>query len=364
MEGVALSVFHEIYRGRRVLVTGHTGFKGSWLSLWLTELGAEVTGVSLDPRTDPNHWDLLRLPASDRRHDIGDAAGVLSIVQDARPEIVFHLAAQPLVRRSYRQPIETWSVNVMGTAHVLEACRLSDTVKAIVVATTDKVYANQEWPWGYRENDILGGRDPYSASKAACEILVESYRRAFFSDDRKPALASTRAGNVIGGGDWAEDRLIPDVITSLTQRKQLVIRSPRATRPWQHVLDCLSGYLVLGGRLLHGAREGAQSWNFGPGIESNRTVTEILQLFQASWPALQWEQALESGPHETNLLFLDCSKARTQLGWRPVWNVETAVQLTATWYRRFQEMRTALSLEHLRQYIDDARSAGLPWTLS
>jgi CDP-glucose 4,6-dehydratase len=364
MEGVGITLFADIYRGRRVLITGHTGFKGSWLALWLKELGAQVTGISLDPDRQVNHWELLALNVADHRHDIRDAAKISALVQATRPEVVFHLAAQSLVRRSYREPVDNWSTNLMGTAHILEACRLVESVKAIVAVTTDKVYANQEWPWGYRENDPLGGHDPYSASKAACEILIGSYRSAFFSEIHTALLASARAGNVIGGGDWAEDRLIPDLVRSISRREPLVIRSPNATRPWQHVLECLSGYLMLGQKLLESRREYAGAWNFGPGPEDNRTVSEVLEMLRGSWRELVWEQTREPVPHEASLLYLDPTKARTKLGWRPVWHIEQALQITASWYRQFHEKRAVLSHDHLAQYIDDARSAGMPWTKS
>jgi CDP-glucose 4,6-dehydratase len=361
MEGLGVMLFADIYRGRRVLITGHTGFKGSWLALWLKELGADVSGIALDPDTQANHWHLLKLDAADHRQDIRDASKVQALVEAARPEVVFHLAAQPLVRRSYREPIENWSTNVMGTAHVLEACRQAGSVKAIVAVTTDKVYANQEWPWGYRENDRLGGHDPYSASKAACEILIESYQKAFFNHDKELLLASARGGNVIGGGDWSEDRLIPDLVRAVSQHQPLLIRSPQATRPWQHVLECLAGYLLLGQKLLEARREYAGAWNFGPGPEDNRTVAEVLTLLRVHWPELVWEQTRDSQPHEATLLYLDHAKARTILGWQPVWNIEQALQATADWYRRFHEKGAVDSRDQLAKYIDAARSVRASW---
>lgn len=269
--------FSDIFRNKRVLLTGHTGFKGSWLAIWLTGLGAQVIGVSLSPETEPNHWDLLGLDLDDRRVDIRDADAILNIFTETKPELVFHLAAQPLVRRSYRDPLETWSTNVMGTANVLDACRLTESVRAIVVVTTDKCYENQEWPWGYRENDRLGGHDPYSASKAGAELVAASYRHAFFSNEDGPLLATARAGNVIGGGDWSEDRLIPDLVRATVNNQSLEIRSPNATRPWQHVLESLSGYLLLGQKLLEGQKDFAAPWNFGPEPEGNRSVAEVLE---------------------------------------------------------------------------------------
>jgi CDP-glucose 4,6-dehydratase len=356
-----LKLFGDCYRNRRVLVTGHTGFKGSWLALWLKEIGAQVDGISLDPVAGENHWELLELEAADHRQDIRDAGKLAALVRAARPEMVFHLAAQPLVRRSYREPLETWSTNVLGTANLLEACRQASGVKAVVAITTDKVYANQERPTGYREDDPLGGHDPYSASKAACEILIESYRKAFFNGDRGPLLASARAGNVIGGGDWSDDRLIPDVFRAVSRRQSLVVRSPNATRPWQHVLDCLAGYLLLGQKLLEARRECAVAWNFGPGQEDNRTVADVLGLLKSHWPELVWEQAKDSQAHEATLLYLDSTKAKNILNWRPVWNIEQALKATTDWYRQFHAHRAIGSRNQLAGYINDARAATASW---
>jgi CDP-glucose 4,6-dehydratase len=361
VEGMGLTLFSDTYRGRRVLITGHTGFKGSWLALWLRELGAQITAVALDPSTQPSHWDLLDLDVVDHREDIGAAAGVHALVSAARPEIVFHLAAQSLVRPSYARPVETWATNVMGTAHVLDACRQVDTVKAIVVITTDKVYANREWPWGYRENDSLGGHDPYSASKAACEILIESYRKAFFCEHDKARMASARSGNVVGGGDWSEDRLIPDLVRSISGSRRLLIRSPNATRPWQHVLECLAGYLLLGEKLMGGAPQFAEAWNFGPAADDNRTVAEVLGVLQAHWPELAWEVTSDLQPHEATLLYLDHAKASTRLGWRPVWSLERALQATADWYRAYYQSGAVESQRQLAAYVSDARAIGACW---
>ena len=353
--------FGDCYRGRRVLITGHTGFKGSWLAFWLNELGADVSGISLDPDTQPNHWDHLGLAIADHRLDIRDLEAVDSAVAQIRPEIVFHLAAQPLVRRSYRDPIENWSTNVMGTAHVLEASRGVDSVKAIVAITTDKIYENKERAQGYRESDPLGGHDPYSASKAACELLIDSYRKAFFSDENSPLLASARAGNVIGGGDWAEDRLIPDLVKAVAESQRLTIRSPHATRPWQHVLECLAGYLLLGQRLLEERVEFAEAWNFGPRSEDNRTVAEVLDALQTHWPDLNWQKTDSPQPHEATLLYLDSQKANEKLEWRPVWNLDQALQATADWYRLFQEQGLTSTGEQLATYVSDAHSSGVSW---
>jgi CDP-glucose 4,6-dehydratase len=361
VEVLALNAFETAYRGRRVLVTGHTGFKGSWLCLWLHTLGAEVAGLALDPTSEPSHWDLLKLTIQDHRLDIRDEAAVRGVFATARPEIVFHLAAQPLVRRSYREPITTWATNVMGTAHVLEAARQSPDVRAVVVVTTDKCYENREWPWAYRERDRLGGHDPYSASKAGAELVAASYRTAFLNQPTAPLLATARGGNVIGGGDWSEDRLIPDLVRSVAAGEPLVIRSPHATRPWQHVLDCLSGYLLLGQRLLAGDAACADAWNFGPDGEGNRTVEQVLQDLAQTWPQLRWQVTSAPQPHEAGLLQLDSAKARMQLGWRPVWKLEQAIHHTANWYRLLMESGALPSTEELEAYVADAASAGLGW---
>ena len=313
LQRVGLTLFGDLYRGRRVLLTGHTGFKGSWLALWLDQLGANLAGVALPPNTLPNHWDLLGLGVSDHRLDIRDAQTLSRAVGDFQPEIVFHLAAQPLVRRSYRDPAETWSTNVMGTVNLLEACRQTKSVRAIIVVTSDKCYENQEWEQGYRENDRLGGYDPYSASKAATELVAASYRKAFFHETNVPLLATARAGNVIGGGDWCEDRLVPDLVRAITNKTSLEIRSPDSTRPWQHVLESLSGYLVLGQKLLEGHHKCADAWNFGPERDGNRTVADVLTRLSAHWPELAWHVTGQIQPHEAKLLCLDSSKAREEL---------------------------------------------------
>ena len=356
-----LNSFGGAYQGRRVLVTGHTGFKGSWLCLWLDALGAEVSGLALDPPSEPNHWDQLALATKDHRVDIRDEAAVRAVFAEACPEIVFHLAAQPLVRRSYNDPITTWATNVMGTAHVLEAMRWTPEVRATVVVTTDKCYENREWPWAYRERDRLGGHDPYSASKAGAELVAASYRSAFLEQTGAPLLATARGGNVIGGGDWSEDRLIPDLVRSVAAGEPLVIRSPRSTRPWQHVLDCLSGYLVLGQRLLESDAGCAEAWNFGPEQHGNRTVEQVLQDLASDWPKIDWTVTASPQPHEANLLQLDSAKAQMELGWRPVWNYDEAVRRTALWYQRWMEHGEVTSHRDLAAYSADAAASGLGW---
>ncbi|CAB1370495.1 CDP-glucose 4,6-dehydratase [Denitratisoma oestradiolicum] len=327
----------DYWKNRKVLVTGHTGFKGGWLSIWLTRLGAQVTGIGLPPATQPALYELAEIGALVSSHfqDIRDLPRLRETMLAAQPEVVFHLAAQPLVRASYRDPIETWSTNVMGTAHVLEAVRTCPSVKAVVVVTTDKCYENREWPWGYRENDTLGGHDPYSASKAGSELVVCSYRRSFFSADG-PLLASARAGNVIGGGDWSEDRLIPDAARAMLAGQPLSIRSPDATRPWQHVLEPLNGYLLLAEHLLAGEARAAEAFNFGPEREGNRSVIEVLGELQRNWPELQINLPADGATptlHEANFLYLDSSKAWNTLGWKPVWTLGQALSQTATWYQ-------------------------------
>ncbi len=354
-------MFSNIYHNRRVLVTGHTGFKGSWLAMWLKSLSANVAGLSLPPATDPCHSELLRLKIEELHGDIRDQHVVQDAFQRFEPEVVFHLAAQPLVRRSYRDPLETWSTNVIGTANVLDACRHRPLVRAIVVVTTDKCYENLEQIWGYRETDRLGGHDPYSASKAAAEIVVTSYRKSFFSKPGAPLLASARAGNVIGGGDWSGDRLIPDAARAVADNQSLEIRSPQATRPWQHVLESLSGYLLLGQRLLEGASEFAESWNFGPGPEGNRTVLNVLQTMKGHWPELRWHLTKNDQPHETTLLQLDSTKAQRLLGWQPVWSIDAGLAKTAEWYQHYYQTSDTVSAKQLDQFVSQAKFLCRNW---
>lgn len=327
----------EHFRGRRVLVTGHTGFKGTWLVAWLRELGAEVTGFALDPEDSPSLFDLAKVDlAADLRGDVRDGAAVERAFEASRPQIVFHMAAQPLVRRSYRDPVFTFSTNVMGTVNVLEACRRASDLKTVVVVTTDKVYENREWVWGYREGEPLGGRDPYSASKACAELATSAYRSSFFSEKGAPAIASARAGNVIGGGDFCEDRIIPDIIRGIAAGRPAVIRNPDATRPWQHVLDALSGYLLLAKRLEEDPAHFAEAWNFGP-EESGVPVSEVAQKLVAKLGRgeLSMSPRDPSAPHEARALELDVSKARARLGWRPRLDIDGALDLVAELYGRY-----------------------------
>lgn len=355
-------LFDNAYKNRRILVTGHTGFKGSWLVHWLNMMGGNMTGISLPPETSPNHWGLLGLDVESFYIDIRDEDLLRQRIVQAKPEIVFHLAAQPLVRRSYRKPLETWGTNVMGTANLLDACRQVDELAAIVVVTTDKCYENKEWVWGYREIDPLGGHDPYSASKGGSELVAASYRSSFFSTPSSPLLATARAGNVIGGGDWSEDRLIPDLVRSVEAGKPLNIRSPNATRPWQHVLECLSGYLMLGQQLLEGNKSCADSWNFGPDREGNRQVQQVLAALKSDWPNIELNFSDTPQPHEAQLLHLDSGKAREELSWRPVWTFDEGVAATAEWYRAWMEQENVISLNQLESYIKIAKERELSWT--
>ena len=325
------------WSGRKVVVTGHTGFKGSWLSLWLTVAGARVTGIALEPEGDPALFNQLALSGELESHiaDIRDADRIRCLVAEAAPEVVFHLAAQPLVLKSYRDPLETWSTNVMGTANVLEAVRQMDAPCTVVVVTTDKVYANNEWEFGYREVDSLGGHDPYSASKAATELVAQSWRKSFFSPEGRVRLATARAGNVIGGGDWAENRIVPDIMRALARNEEVVVRNPASIRPWQHVLDPIWGYLLLAQTMhLDPSPHFQDAFNFGPDHDAAQTVQRLVEMALARWPG-SWRAQSQDAPrqHEATLLALDTSRARNRLGWIPHWGFARAVAETVDWYR-------------------------------
>ncbi len=360
-------MFNQVYRHRRVLITGHTGFKGSWLAAWLRRLGAVVGGYALPPPTEPSHWDCLGLQIDSAIGDLRDLERLVERFAEFAPDIVFHLAAQPLVRESYRAPLETLAVNVLGSAHVFEAARRTASVRAVVNVTSDKCYENREWAWGYRESDPMGGHDPYSASKGCAELVAASYRRSFFAAAAEGGaprvlLASCRAGNVIGGGDWAVDRLVPDLMKTAARGEIACLRNPGATRPWQHVLEPLSGYLLVGQRLLEGDAGVADSWNFGPEAEATQTVGQIAEQLAASWPAIRFESRPEAGaPHEAGLLSLDCSKARRQLGWWPAWSSATALARTAAWYRDYYESDRLNTLADLDAYVAAARRRHCRW---
>jgi CDP-glucose 4,6-dehydratase len=325
------------WKGKRVLVTGHTGFKGSWLTLWLRELGAEVSGYALEPASKPSLFEAARLHdcMDSRIADIRDLAALDAAIAAARPEIIFHLAAQPLVRESYRTPVETYATNVMGTVNLLGAVRQHAGVKAVVVVTTDKVYENKEWDWGYREVDRLGGFDPYSNSKACAELVVAAFRSSFFSTSGQPAVASARAGNVIGGGDWAADRLVPDVLRAIAADAPLEIRNPGATRPWQHVLEPLHGYLRLAEKLYTEGQAWAEAWNFGPWDADTRPVGWIVdELYRKCGVAPKVRQSAGEQVHEAGKLKLDISKSVARLGWRPTLDLPAALELIAQWQAR------------------------------
>lgn len=360
-------LFGGAFASTRVLVTGHTGFKGSWLSRWLIDMGAEVTGLALAPDTDPALFDDLNL-AAHLGHRIGDVRSLETVeaaFSAGRPEIVFHLAAQPLVRRSYDEPLYTFETNVMGTGNVLQAARECADTRAVVVITTDKVYENPETGHPFTEDQPLGGSDPYSASKAAAEIVTASYRASFFSQADSAAVATARAGNVIGGGDWSKDRIIPDCIRALMADEPIAVRNPASVRPWEHVVEPLSGYLHLGSALLREGAEHAEAYNFGPDPTLTYTVEDVVNRAVEAWGSGWWQQPdLGAQPHEAGLLQLDVTKARDRLGWTPVWSFEETVDRTIGWYRRYAENPAgsdAVTVEDIAAYVTKARVAGAPW---
>lgn len=343
----------DFWCNKRILVTGHSGFKGSWLTLWLNQLGAQVTGLSLVPQTKPALFDAANIGELCDSHfvDIRDAKACAEVIVQCQPEIVIHLAAQALVRTSYQDPLVTYETNVMGTANILEAIRQQNSVKVALMITTDKVYANQEWHKAYRETDVLGGHDPYSASKAACEIVIQSYRDAFFTK-QGIALASARAGNVIGGGDWSEDRLIPDAVRAWQSNECLCIRNPSAVRPWQHVLDPLAGYLSLVQQLWHNPNL-SDSYNFGPEISDTTSVRDVISQAIQSYPQARVQFGeVDSGPHEAGLLNLDISKAKSNLGISALWGLSQAIACTMKWYQSFDDGQDArqLCLQDIQRY--------------
>ncbi|WP_224826187.1 CDP-glucose 4,6-dehydratase [Cognatishimia sp. MH4019] len=329
--------FAAAFKGRRVLLTGHTGFKGGWLALWLRQLGAQVTGIALPAEPGDSFFDSCGVGEriDSRIADIRDPKALFEAGEGADAEVLIHMAAQPLVRLSYAEPVETFATNVMGTAHVLELAKTMPNLRAIIVVTSDKCYDNREWEWGYRENDALGGADPYSASKGCAEILAQSYRRSFFQDPDGPCLATVRAGNVFGGGDWGAERLVPDIIRAATGAAPLSIRNPLSVRPWQHVLEPLAGYLTLAAHLLEQGHAYEGAWNFGPDAAATVPVRDLAQAFEKAWGHsfdITYGDAPD-GLHEAGLLRLDSTKAQTQLGWRPRLGLSDAVHLTAEWYR-------------------------------
>jgi CDP-glucose 4,6-dehydratase len=354
--GLTMPIDADFWRGKRVLLTGHTGFKGSWLSLWLQSLGAQLQGLALPPQTQPNLFTAARVAEGmdSATGDIRDYENVRAAMEHGRPEIVIHMAAQALVRQSYAQPVATYATNVMGTVHVLEAARHLPGVKAVVVVSTDKCYENREWPWGYRENEAMGGHDPYSSSKGCAELVASAYRRSFLQQ-QGTAVGSARAGNVIGGGDWSADRLVPDLLRAFERGEPAAIRNPLATRPWQHVLEPLSGYLLLAQRLHAEGQAWAEGWTFGPADQDVRPVRWVAEHLAASWGAgARWRQDEGSHPHEAHDLKLDISKAGARLGWRPRWNLQTALGEVASWQRSWMAGEDArkLCLQQIGQYMN------------
>jgi len=368
MEDVGLSMGSEqpalvnpsFWKGKRVFLTGHTGFKGGWLSLWLSSMGAKVTGYALAPNTTPNFFDVVKIDNEiDQSYiaDIRDLEKIKNAMIEAQPEIVIHMAAQALVRNSYVNPVETYTTNVMGTVHVLESIRALNSIRAVVIVTSDKCYENKEWTWGYRENEAMGGYDPYSNSKGCAELVTSAYRQSYFAPEKytqhKVAIASARAGNVIGGGDWSKDRLIPDAIKAFEVNEVLVIRNPLATRPWQHVLEPLSGYLVLAQALYEQGAKFNGGWNFGPRDEDARSVQDVINSLIDHWgePAA-WKQDDAEQPHEARSLKLDISKARQFLQWSPKWGLDQAISYISQWHSQYQQnadMRK-ISLNQIQNY--------------
>ena len=355
-------ISNEFWLGKKVLITGHTGFKGAWLSLYLKRLGAELCGVSLPPPTAPSLFELVNLKDQVKSEycDIRDIKSLRRIFTEFKPEIVFHLAAQPLVGLSYEDPIETYDVNVMGTLYVLEAIRHTESVKSAVMITTDKCYENKEWVWGYREKDELGGHDPYSSSKAAAEILIKSYRDSYFKTSKREInIASVRAGNVIGGGDWAVDRLIPDIFKTITQKKEFELRNPNAVRPWQHVLDPLTGYILLAKKLYEGQEDYTGAWNFGPDYKQTKTVGEIIDYVQSNLKNNFAVNSKEQNTYkETTFLKLDSAKSNSRLNWKSIWDINKTLQKTVEWYLSFDKDFDVLELTNsqIDEYIRDSLS--------
>ncbi|MBU2510659.1 CDP-glucose 4,6-dehydratase [bacterium] len=363
------SCFNDIYRGKRVLITGHTGFKGSWLAIWLQILGAEVAGVALEPVHDKCNFNVTKLGSRIDNHflDITDYQSLQRAIADFKPDIIFHLAAQALVGTSYDEPKRTFDTNIGGTLNVLESIRNSREVKAGVLITSDKCYRNVEQIWGYREEDRLGGDDPYSASKAGAELIIRSYTKSFFSQESSPLIASTRAGNVIGGGDWSENRLVPDCIRHLNNNEPIIIRNPSSTRPWQLVLEPLSGYLLLGQKLLEKSGGFTEGWNFGPSMEECHTVLEVAELIVKLWGAGETKvTGNQQAFYESTLLQLDCTKARVKLGWHQTLNTKESLEFTVNWYKHLKNHPDAdmfdFCAEQLENYQLLAHQRRSGWT--
>lgn len=349
------------WHDKRVLITGHTGFKGSWLACWLRRLGAEVYGYSLEPPIQPNHFEVLKLDINSTIGDIRNLESLKKAILESKPEIVFHLAAQPLVRLSYEEPVNTFETNVMGTLNVFEGSRASSTVKAIINVTSDKCYENREWDRGYHEDDRMGGHDPYSASKGCSELLTSSYRNSYFNNEaygkeHNTLLASCRAGNVIGGGDWAVDRLIPDIIRGASINSLTELRNPHSTRPWQHVLEPLSGYLLLGQKLLEGKKEFAEAWNFGPDNQETLTVREVAEELKQHWDRINYTLSEDTNAvHEAKLLKVDSSKAKEKLKWIATWDSRTAIAKTVEWYKNYYENGIINTEKDIEEFVPTRR---------
>jgi CDP-glucose 4,6-dehydratase len=366
--------FSGVYAGRKVLVTGHTGFKGSWLCQWLLFLGAKVAGYSLDIPSNPSMFEILNIRRKiyDIKGDVRDKQALMRVMKKFKPEIVFHLAAQAMVRRSYKDPTFTFETNVLGTMNVLECIRFCPSVQVGVIITSDKCYRNVEWLWGYRENDTLGGSDPYSASKACAELISYAYNCSYYADNGIPKIATTRAGNVIGGGDWAVDRIVPDCIQAWSKKRGVRIRNPKATRPWQHVLEPLSGYLWLGVRLLEkDSSLAGEAFNFGPNSANNPSVEELINSMAKYWPGVGWKDISQKTrkPRESTLLKLNCEKAFSLLGWRSVLSFQETIQMTAEWYKVYYEQQEKksiydLTMRQVDKYVALAKEKGLPWAMS
>ena len=356
-----MTVNPDFWRSKRVFLTGHTGFKGGWLSLWLQSMGVELHGLALEPPTTPSLFSVAQVSGDMACHTVGDIrdlATVQKAMQAAQPEIVIHMAAQPLVRLSYALPVETYATNIMGTVHVLEAARHASSVKAVVVVTTDKCYENNEWAWGYRENEPMGGHDPYSNSKGCAELVTSAYRRSFLQR-KGVAVATARAGNVIGGGDWAADRLVPDILRAFEKNQPVVIRNPHATRPWQHVLEPLSGYLSLAEHLYTHGHTFAEGWNFGPKDDDARPVTWIVEHMAKQWGnGASWKQDGGTHLHEANYLKLDISKAKARLGWQPRWDLTHSLGKIVEWHLAFTSKQNMHNIT-LNQIVDFSNPKGV-----
>lgn len=362
-------LFNGFYKNKKVLITGHTGFKGSWLCFWLKLMGADVIGYSLKPPTNPSLFEALKLKNKIKHNeaDIRDLKELKNIISEYKPELIFHLAAVSLVRFSYDNPLVTYETNVMGTLNLFEAARGSKSVKVIINITSDKCYENKEWIYSYRENDPMGGYDPYSSSKGCSELITNAYRNSFFNNsDNKISLSSVRAGNIIGGGDWAEDRLIPDCIKSLVKNKEIIIRNPEAVRPWQIVFEPICGYLLLASYMGQNKNNFKSGWNFGPKNDRIITVKEVAESVIKNWGNGKIKVKRDINRHEANLLRLDIGKSEYYLGWRPVYNVETALEKTVSWYKIYYNKNKSISIENysidlINEYINNAKTLGLKW---